>query len=258
MKKLMIALIALATTLPTLSATNVVRRMTPELREKIRLSKLRRTGGIVREANSAKGVFAFVNAQKRVPLDEIRHLGTMLDRKMLVLTSFSESQNAGLDTAADAIREAGGVVGAVIVEDPKLPMLVTAPEAGWSVVNVTKIAEGAPDEETVRKRVRRELLRAFAFVTGGAYLSQAEPLMRDVAKPRDLDLLQGDEFGIEMTMGFRERSRNYGLKLWNENTYLAACEQGWAPQPTNEFQKAIWDKAHQLPTNPLPLVKPTK
>ena len=35
------------------------------------------------------------------------------------------------------------------------------------------------------------------------------------------------------------------------STYKKACEEGWAPNPTNEFQKAIWDKVHELPTEPI-------
>jgi hypothetical protein len=34
-------------------------------------------------------------------------------------------------------------------------------------------------------------------------------------------------------------------------TYLDACEEGWAPAPTNDVQKAIWDKVHAAPKNPM-------
>ena len=34
-------------------------------------------------------------------------------------------------------------------------------------------------------------------------------------------------------------------------TYKKACEEGWAPAPTNEFQKAIWEKVHAAPKNPM-------
>ncbi|MBR4617332.1 MAG: hypothetical protein IKO55_17115, partial [Kiritimatiellae bacterium] len=42
-----------------------------------------------------------------------------------------------------------------------------------------------------------------------------------------------------------------GYKRCNVGTYYDACEEGWAPPPTNAVQKAIWDKVHQLPTKPL-------
>ena len=34
-------------------------------------------------------------------------------------------------------------------------------------------------------------------------------------------------------------------------TYKEACEEGWAPAPTNEIQKAIWDKVRATPKNPM-------
>lgn len=33
--------------------------------------------------------------------------------------------------------------------------------------------------------------------------------------------------------------------------YSEACQEGWAPPPTNEFQKAIWDKVHAIPDKPM-------
>ena len=34
-------------------------------------------------------------------------------------------------------------------------------------------------------------------------------------------------------------------------TYKDACEAGWASKPTNIWQKAIWDKVHTTPKNPM-------
>ena len=35
-------------------------------------------------------------------------------------------------------------------------------------------------------------------------------------------------------------------------TYKTACEEGWAPPPTNDFQRAIWDAAKAAATNAPP------
>ena len=42
-----------------------------------------------------------------------------------------------------------------------------------------------------------------------------------------------------------------GVSPTRKGTYEAAVKQGWAPAPTNDIQKAIWDKVHQLPTKPI-------
>jgi len=30
-----------------------------------------------------------------------------------------------------------------------------------------------------------------------------------------------------------------------------ACQEGWAPAPTNDIQKAIWNEVRQLPAKPI-------
>ena len=35
------------------------------------------------------------------------------------------------------------------------------------------------------------------------------------------------------------------------STYKKACQEGWVSAPTNDIQKAIWDKVHAAPKNPM-------
>ena len=50
----------------------------------------------------------------------------------------------------------------------------------------------------------------------------------------------------------------YGITPWYQTTYHKAVEEGWAPAPTNEYQKAIWDKVHAMPTAPIKIKPETK
>ena len=34
-------------------------------------------------------------------------------------------------------------------------------------------------------------------------------------------------------------------------THKKACQEGWAPAPTNDVQKAIWEKVHAIPDKPM-------
>lgn len=45
--------------------------------------------------------------------------------------------------------------------------------------------------------------------------------------------------------------KRYGVEPYVETTYRHACQEGWAPTPTNDYQKAIWEKERKLPSNPL-------
>ena len=114
--------------------------------------------------------------------------------------------------------------------------------------------------EAAGARVRKEALRAFAFVGGGAYVARGEPLMRDVRSASDLDAVDLERFGIEEILHLRESVAHYGLVPWHQATYKKACEEGWAPAPTNEFQKAIFDQVkadkERGPTNPITIKPP--
>ena len=223
-----------------------------ELQEKIHKVQQKRHGGIIRAANSAKGVFVVLNAQRVVPLAEISSLEPMLDKWLRIQMEFKDTDDT-IDSATvrSAIARAGGKVGVAVVDAADGPMLTVAPEDGWALVNVSRMKADQPSAEQLASRVRKEVLRGLAFVTGGAYLSKADPLMRDVKTAGDLDGLQAEQFGLEVVAHLLESSGFYGLKPWRQATYRKACQEGWAPQPTNEFQKAIWDEVHAIPQNPM-------
>ena len=42
-----------------------------------------------------------------------------------------------------------------------------------------------------------------------------------------------------------------GVTKMEKTTYLRACKEGWAPAPTNEVQKRVWDKVHAAPRMPM-------
>ena len=49
-----------------------------------------------------------------------------------------------------------------------------------------------------------------------------------------------------------------GIRRVRHTTYRKACYEGWAPPPTNAYQKAIWDMVHALPTEPMKIKPETK
>ena len=236
------------------------KKISPEkLRETIRRVQEKKTGGIVRKAGSAKGVFVVVNAQGKVPADGIAPVAEALDRSIRVQVKVVSGVAAKAEAAKAAIARAGGAVGVVLVEGD-VPSLLVAPEDGWAVVGVSSLAKDGPDAATLAARVRKEVLRAFAFVGGGAYLARGEPLMRDIRTASDLDVAVNEQFGIEEIVHLRESITRYGLVPWHQTTYKNACKEGWAPAPTNDVQKAIWEKVkadkERGPTNPITIQPP--
>ena len=72
----------------------------------------------------------------------------------------------------------------------------------------------------------------------------------NIAKVEDLDLC--DEFVPFDKVGVvKQHLKNAGVTPVRYATYRIVCREGWAPAPTNDVQKAIWDKVHAMPTEPI-------
>ena len=57
---------------------------------------------------------------------------------------------------------------------------------------------------------------------------------------------------------FMNNAAAYGMTPLTIASYRTACRNGWAPAPTNDIQKAIWDEIHAMPTEPLKIKPETK
>ena len=67
----------------------------------------------------------------------------------------------------------------------------------------------------------------------------------------ELDKIVGEQFGIDTMMGVVKHLPEIGVVPDQRITYREACRKGIAPAPTNEYQKAIWEKEHAVPKNPM-------
>ena len=234
-----------------------------KLRDTIRKVQLKKTGGMIREEGSAKGSFIILNAQKSISSSTFKPVIDTIDKWFLMQTSVKDMPNEKINISniKAKIKSSGGVVGVGIFDDLSLPGFLAAPEEGWAIVNVAALAKDKPNREVLNARLRKETLRAFAFVTGGAYQSKACALMRDVKSLADIDMMP-ERFGLDTITHIRNSAPFYGLVPWYQTTYLKACEEGWAPAPTNEYQKAIWEQVkadkERGPTNPIKIPPPKK
>lgn len=230
--------------------------MTPQqMVEHRRMMDMKRFGGIVRKANTASGKVVFLNAQKSVSAADLKPALDEIEESVAPLWELKDVEGVKLVNPAEDIRKAGGKVGVVLAESPDVPALLVAPEAGWAVVNVTPLKDGASAEQLAH-RVRVELLRAFALAGGCSFLTRDALVLRpDVRVASDLDLVKEVSYGVDAKFGLSRGLQNYGVTPWKRASYRQACKEGWAPSPTNDVQKKIWDKAHQLPTKPITIEK---
>ena len=213
----------------------------------------RRTGGTIRKPGSAQGTVLFLNSQSRVSLDAMKQTFKEIDENIHPMFKVVSVNSINLLNPKTDILKHGGTVGVAIVDSTDLPALLVAPEDGWAIVNVARLAEGAGSEDVIANRTTKELLRAFALSCGCSFMSRTQIVLRDdVRSPKDLDSQSIEpSYGVEAQMTLARLLPTYGLMPWKQTTYKKACQEGWAPAPTNDIQKAIWDKVHAVPAKPM-------
>lgn len=137
---------------------------------------------------------------------------------------------------------------------PDDPVLSVFPENRISLLNVTPCM-ATTDEDKRQDRLVKEIWRTVAYAAGGWSVDGTAPcVMRPVFTPEDIDELPARMFSPFVACSIRGAAAKFGFSVIQQASYLNACRQGWAPAPTNEFQKAILErvKAGQLPAPAAP------
>lgn len=239
----MIAFASSVVTVTTNADGKVVRKV-----DRARLDAIMeaRTGGKILIPGSMKGRIVYVNAQTRAP------------RKWLEqnAATFGETTKLAVEVADGKFEfsspEIQGEASLFVVDDPTLPPLLSAPESRWAMVNVAPLAKGAGEKpQFFAARVQKELTRGFCLLAGAQNSAYPDALVGCITKPEDLDRFADCRLPIDVMNRFAPYLKGYGITPKVYSTYKKACEEGWAPAPTNDVQKAIWDEVRQLPAKPI-------
>lgn len=219
---------------------------------------LARTGGHVRKENSASGWFVVINAQKAVNQAEIDKALSVLDAQVNLQAKSVSGEAITLENVKAKIVGAGGALGVAVIDGGNTPALLTAPEEGWAIVNVARLSVDKPDSEKLAARVRREVMRGFAFIAGDMSAAYGETLMQPITDVKGIDAIPHEEFAAALLNTFPVTLPRVGITPWYQRTYVKALEEGWAPPPKDKYQKALWDKVHAMPTEPIKIKPETK
>ena len=195
--------------------------------------------------NSQKGQIIFVNKQNRLPKNEIDSVCKTIEKATKCKAAIGSIE--------------GAKIAIEIVDDATSPLMTAYPEDYRAIVNIRKLdksLKGKAFEKFYVSRCRKELLRAFCFACGAGGSQYPNNIMA-IGDITDLDLY--DEFipGDTATI-CQTRLLRIGVTPVRFATYGKACREGWAPAPTNDIQKAIWDKVHAMPTAPIKIKPETK
>lgn len=195
-------------------------------------------GGFLYRPKSGYGSFCFINSQTRIARTELEKVRPILAQEIWVKVDFSDKK----DAKAEIVTE--------IVDRPNESALAIYPDDKRATVNVAALAKDSPTPEILASRTRKEMLRAFSFLTGisgGGIPGRLMDVMTDLGR---LDAAKEAAPG-ELVLRYNSYLQRSGIKPYERVTYREACEEGWAHKPTNSWEQAVWKQVHEKPTKGL-------
>lgn len=263
MKKTIIALIALSASLAGMAdqrppTREEIAKMTPqEKKAAIMAIALRKYGGPTAKPGTGEGVIKIVNSQSDISTTGIAPVVSTFVNRFHYEVEVTNGTPVTVETATQRLSEIKANAAVFIVSQKGLPRVLVSPEEGWTIINASALAGGAKDCAELESRLAKETVRALCFI-GGLGQAAGMPIMHPVNYAVDLDSISNTNVMGDAAKRFALVMPSFGLQPKVVKNYRNAVQEGWAPAPTNEIQKAIWDEVHKLPTEPIKIEPETK
>lgn len=214
---------------------------TPEELAAAKERRRRRTGGMIH--TGTKGNVVYVNCKKAAPVEAVKEVSDLFSKNLRCNFSTIESEDSfALSSVTSAVEKSGGNAAIFIMSDPVLPLSLVALEGRWALVNAAAASVDKPTPEVFKLRIQKLLIRVSTVLLGGANSEFQISAMQSVSSLEELDKMTGKGVDPRATMGMMRHLPRIGVVQDSFTTYRRACEQGWAPPPTNEYQRAVWEQ----------------
>lgn len=216
-------------------------------------SVLQRVGGFVIDYKAAKGKYLFVDCQKRLDTKLVRGIANGLkgDFSWNIECAVGSTEVDTINQAISEKNKLGALAATFFVDGDAIPLMTVAPEANVAVINVRELVAGNPKSILIENRLVREAMRAFAFSLGAGYSTYEAGVMQPIASAEDLDRFSANFMPPDSANAALQNGMKIGFRPFRRTTYKRACKEGWAPPPTNDFQRAVWDSVHAIPDKPI-------
>ncbi len=165
-------------------------------------------------------------------------------RPSRIETVTEKAEGDKLVYARGVMKAKGALMVVVLAAEGDKPALSVYPEERIAVVNMDRLAEGA-DERKLEDRTIKEIWRSMGFLFGTGYAQDDFSVMQPVATAAELDKVRAQLINPRDMQIFRRLCDKSGAVRGVRTTYRQAVVDGWAAEPTNDMQKAVWEKYHK-------------
>lgn len=224
--------------------------MTDAEREAKRAEMMRRTGGVLKIPQS--GFVAMVDYQNRADFEKTSKKFTeTFEGFGFAAKSMKAEKPFDMSDLSTKCKELGAGSVVFIIDDPVLPMSLVSIETRAGIVNVAALATDNPTPALLTRRTCKMIGRVSMLASGGAESASPTSDLQPVTNLKELDANEGQGDEVYVMMGVIAGMAKAGVTAERRMTYKQAVVAGIAPAPTNDIQKAIWDKVHSIPQNPM-------
>ena len=211
-----------------------------------------KTGGFLQQkASGPQLLLVDARARPSGALDEVARLyklGAHLDANV---EKTPRGDKAAYDFAKQISDEKNPLMTLVVFDgDPSFPALAVYPEERIGLVNADRL-KGGEDPAAPEVRVSKEIWRAMGFIGGVGFSPHENDMMQPYYTLKELD---GNIHAYIQPMNMAKMQKmwkRFGVSKERRVPYRVACQQGWAPTPTNDYQKAVWEEVHAVPSDPM-------
>lgn len=217
-----------------------------------------RLGGLV--DIPARGSIVLASYQSRLTEKDIRSFFLISDRVFQLNYTWLQKTDGFSIGAVEGVLKASAANAAVfLVDDPSFPMTLVSLEGKWGLVNLASLSADKPNALKLGQRAEKLFTRVVTQLLGGGMCPEvAFSAMKPVFTVGQLDGQWAKAIAPAHLQQMSIYIRELGLSRATRLPYYQACLVNLAPAPTNDIQKAIWDKVHQMPTEPMKIKPETK
>ena len=233
MKRVLSVIVVSLTVATTLWGATNKPKLTPE---QIKERKYRHFGGYVLQPRKTK-VVSVLNEQSFDSGDVIAGFAAEMQTLLTVPVAVNAKADVGL-----TLKVCDGNA-----DSP----LVVMPDNATAIVSIKALSADKPSRQVLETRVCKELWRALIYTLGGGNTFVQQCVMKQVSSLAELDALPSKTACPDAFMRVTESAKALGIQPVRRVTYRQACKEGWAPAPTNDVQKVIWEQIHQIPDKPI-------
>jgi len=207
-------------------------------------------GGALIRKGSYVGKVTIANCQEELPTSNVVAVAKFMEEMLEVRFDAVSMKASSPDRL---LKTSGATILVAVISDPAQPSILVAPEDRWCVVNLAGLVDDLPAERAKKRffapRARKQIIKGATLVCGGG-ASQYPGNIMNTASVRELDYVK-ESMPADKVASCVTYLKKLGVTPKDIVTYEEACQEGWAPQPTNAVQKAIWDKVKAPPKNPM-------